>query len=471
MRAKAQKETAKNLFNSDELIKAARPIMEKYNRPAPRYTSYPTAPTWDSNFSHSDFQCAIDEGNERSKPLSLYFHIPFCNSLCLYCGCNTVINKNNAVSIPYLDHIKREIDWISGLVDPARTVAQMHWGGGTPTYLSADQIEDLFHYIKSRFSFASDSEIGIEIDPRATTEEQCLLLKQLGFNRLSLGLQDFDPLVVNRIQSFEMVKHLFDYCRELGFNSINVDLIYGLPHQSLESFSATIERVLEINPDRIALFSYAHVPWLKKQQNSFAKFLPPAEEKFKIFAHAIESFTAASYRYIGLDHFARPNDELCIAQDDRTLHRNFQGYTTKAGCDLHGLGVSSISSLSDIYAQNHHQLAGYYETIDNNRWPIIRGARLSREDRLRRAVINRILCHCLLVKSEIEREFQINFNEHFANELESLRELEGDGLARVDEDRIEVTSLGRIFIRNIAMVFDAYLQKSAPVMPIYSKTL
>ncbi|HYE76226.1 MAG TPA: oxygen-independent coproporphyrinogen III oxidase, partial [Blastocatellia bacterium] len=326
-----------------------------------------------------------------------------------------------------------------------------------------------------RFDFAPDAEIGIEIDPRVTSEEQCHILRRLGFNRLSLGVQDFNATVqktIHRIQSYEMVKHLFDYCRDLGFQSINVDLIYGLPHQTVESFVETVNKIITINPDRLALFSYAHVPWLKKQQGSFAKHLPQGFEKFRIFQRAIEMLTDAGYRYIGLDHFAKPDDELCIAQDERTLHRNFQGYTTCEGSELFGLGVSSISGLEDVYAQNWRELPKYYEAIEQSGWATMRGMRLTQDDRLRRAVINRILCHSVLIKSEIEREFNINFDDYFADELQRLAELESDGLVRLGQDRIEVAALGRIFIRNVAMAFDAYLPRVAAASNrMFSKTL
>jgi oxygen-independent coproporphyrinogen-3 oxidase len=452
-------------------------ILDKYNQPGPRYTSYPTAPEWDDRFGPQDFRDAIERSNERPDPapLSLYVHLPFCRSLCLYCGCNVVISKDREVANPYLDHLYQEIDWTSARIDPLRKVEQLHWGGGTPTYISAGQIEELFGRLTKRFSFSEDAEIGIEIDPRATTREQCRLLRRLGFNRISLGIQDFDPLVqktVHRIQPFEMTRDLFDYCRELGFESINIDLIYGLPHQTAESFSDTVDKITLIQPDRIAVFSYAHVPWMKKQQGSFARHLPVGFEKFRIFHRAIEKLTGAGYRYVGLDHFARPDDELCRAQDDRTLHRNFQGYTTKAGCDLYGLGVSSISGLRDVYAQNWRDLKDYYQSIDEGRWPTMRGVQVTTQDLLRRSVINRILCHAVVVKTEVEREFALDFDRHFAPEIEELKALERDGLVRLDGDRIEVAGLGRIFIRNIAMVFDAYLRKAeSQKRQVFSKTL
>ncbi len=451
-------------------------LLEKYNQPGPRYTSYPTAPEWSDSFGPAELREAFREANNRT-PVSLYFHIPFCQSLCLYCGCNVVISKKHEVANAYIEHLKREIDWTSAEVLSTRKVEQLHWGGGTPTYLSPEQIEDLYGYIKDRFTFSTDAEISIEIDPRVTTAEHRRALRRVGFNRLSLGIQDFDPLVqqtVRRVQSFEDTKELFDHSRELGFESINIDLIYGLPHQSVASFAETVDKIITLGPDRIALFSYAHVPWMKKQQGSFARFLPEGAEKFRIFSRAIEMLTGAGYRYIGLDHFARPEDEICRAQDDRTLHRNFQGYTTKAGCDLYGMGVSAISGLEDVYAQNQRELPRYYEAIAAGRWPTLRGARVSSEDKLRRAVINRILCHTVLLKSEVEREFGISFDHHFAPELARLVDLERDGLVRLDGDRIEVAALGRIFIRNVAMVFDAYLNSTearAEQKRAFSRTL
>ena len=461
----------------EALVAVPAGVLDKYNRPGPRYTSYPTAPEWDDTFKAEGLRAAFREANAKPHPapLSLYFHIPFCESLCLYCGCNVVINKRHEVASPYLSRLKQEIDWISAEVDRTRKVEQLHWGGGTPTYLSPKQIEDLYGYIAERFSIAPSAEISIEVDPRVTTEEHCRALRRAGFNRISMGIQDFDPLVqktIHRVQPFEETKRLFDYCRELGFDSINIDLIYGLPHQTAESFSDTVDKVKEMNPDRIAVFSYAHVPWMKKQQGSFSRFLPEGFEKFRILTRAIQRLTEGGYRYIGLDHFARPDDEICRAQDNRTLHRNFQGYTTKAGCDLYAMGVSAIGGLEDVYSQNCRDLNQYYEAIDSGRWPTMRGIRVTDEDKIRRSVINRILCHAVVVKSEIERDFGIDFDKHFAPELARLQELERDGLARLKDGRIEVAPLGRIFIRNVAMVFDEYLNRSdAPAKQVFSRTL
>lgn len=449
-------------------------LLEKYNRPGPRYTSYPTAPEWDDGFGETELRQAFAEAEERKAPLSLYIHLPFCRSLCLFCGCNVVISKDHGVAVPYVERVKREIGRTAGEISRGRAVHQMHWGGGTPTYLSSEQLEELFDSIRNLFSFAPDAEIGVEIDPRATTHEQCSALRRMGFNRLSMGIQDFNPLVqktVHRIQPYETTKELFDDCRDLGFDSINIDLIYGLPHQTVDSFCETVDKILEINPDRIALFSYAHVPWMKKQQGSFAPHLPREAEKFRIFAAAILRFTEAGYRYIGLDHFARPDDELCRAQDDRTLHRNFQGYTTKAGCDLYGMGVSSISGIADSYSQNWREIPLYYQAIDSDRWPIMRGIRLTEDDKIRRSIISRILCHCVVIKPEVEAELGICFDEFFRDELDRLRDLERDGLVRLSQDRIEVAALGRIFARNVAMVFDAYLRTAGEKAKLFSRTL
>ena len=465
------------LFIDGRAVGISPEVLGKYNQPGPRYTSYPTAPEWSDTFGPDDALAAFQEADqtERPAPLSLYFHIPFCESLCLYCGCNVVINKNHEVSHPYLTALEQELDRVSSEVSRSRRVEQLHWGGGTPTYLTPAQIESLYSHIKSRFSLADDAEVSIEVDPRVTTPEHFQTLRRVGFNRVSLGIQDFDPLVqktVHRIQPYDETRRLFDHCRQLGFESINVDLIYGLPHQTVESFRKTVDLIISLNPDRIALFSYAHVPWMKKQQGSFARYLPEGIEKFRIFSRAVRMFTEAGYRYIGLDHFAKPDDELCRAQDDRTLHRNFQGYTTRRGCDLYAMGVSSISSTENAYVQSWRDLDRYYESVNAGTLPTMRGMQVSREDKLRRSIINRVLCHAVVVKSEVESEFGISFDEHFGDELNALGELQHDDLVNVGEDRITVRPLGRVFIRNIAMVFDAYLNKSnSDRKQVFSKTL
>jgi len=450
-------------------------ILEKYNRPGPRYTSYPTAPVWKDDFGPNDLEEFYARADEASTPLSLYMHLPFCESLCLFCACNVSIQKDKAVAIPYLGSLKREIDHVAGMVSRKRPVVQFHWGGGTPTYLSPAQLEDLFGYARERFSFGADAEIGIEIDPRVTSRAHLETLRRMGFNRLSMGIQDFEPKVqetIHRVQPYEMTRDLIAAARELGFESLNVDLIYGLPYQTAETFQATIQQVLSLAPDRVAMFSYAHVPWLKKQQGAFATHLPEGAEKFRVFRAGLEGFLRGGYIYIGMDHFARPTDELATAQQNRTLHRNFQGYTTKAGADLYGMGVSAISSIGSAYAQNRREIPAYQSTVADRGLATMRGYRLSHDDLLRRAVIGRLLCHTVIPKHEIETEFGISFDEYFRDELAKLEEPRAEGLVTLAPGEIRVTPLGRIFIRNVAMVFDRYLrEQQMDQKPLFSKTL
>jgi oxygen-independent coproporphyrinogen III oxidase len=450
-------------------------MLEKYNRPGPRYTSYPTAPVWKDDFGPGDLEKYYERADAASTPLSLYMHLPFCESLCLFCACNVSIQKDKRVTIPYLAALKKEIEHVSTKVSKSRRVIQFHWGGGTPTYLSPAQMEDLFGHTRERFTFAADAEIGIEVDPRVTSQEHLETLRRLGFNRLSMGIQDFQPLVqetIHRVQPYEMTRDLIVAARELGFESLNIDLIYGLPYQTAESFADTIDQALTLAPDRVAMFSYAHVPWLKKQQGSFQAHLPEGKEKFRIFRSGLEKFLAAGYQYIGMDHFARPGDELAIAQTNRTLHRNFQGYTTKAGADLYGMGVSAISSIGSAYAQNRREVPAYQDEASSRGLATFRGYRLSSDDALRRAVIGRLLCHTVIPKQEIEREFSISFEEYFAPELERLEEPRAEGLVELPPGEIRVTPLGRIFIRNVAMVFDRYLhEQQMDKKPLFSKTL
>ncbi len=450
-------------------------FLGKYNRPGPRYTSYPTAPVWQDNFGPEDLEQYFATAEKHRTPVSLYMHLPFCESLCLFCACNVVITKDHGVAPPYIETLEREIEHVSKFVSRERPVVQFHWGGGTPTYLTPEQMEQLFAFTKERFTFAPDAEIGVEIDPRVTSQAHLEALRRMGFNRLSMGIQDFHPevqLAIHRVQPLEMTRSLIERARKLGFDSINVDLIYGLPLQTAERFAHTVEQVVEISPDRVAMFSYAHVPWLRKQQGALATRLPEGMEKFHIFRAGLEHFLNAGYQYIGMDHFARPTDELAVAQRDRTLHRNFQGYTTKAGADLYGMGVSAISSVGMCYAQNDRVVAPYRERVENRGVATMRGYRVTQEDLLRRTVINRILCHGVLLKSEIEKEFGLDFNRMFAPELERLAPFAADGLVELGPDVLRTTLLGRIFIRNIAMVFDPYLeQQKLASRPLFSKTL
>jgi oxygen-independent coproporphyrinogen III oxidase len=450
-------------------------FVNRYNRPGPRYTSYPTAPVWTDSFGPNEYECAIALADQRRSPVSLYMHLPFCESLCLFCACNVIIRKDKSGTPPYIETLKKETDHIARGVSRDRKVAQFHWGGGTPTYLSPEQIEDLFGYTRERFTFAPDAEIGIEVDPRVTSRAHLETVRKMGFNRLSMGIQDFKEEVqkaVHRIQPYEQTRDLIQAARELGFDSINVDLIYGLPYQTADSFAHTVEQIVGLSPDRIAMFSYAHVPWLKKQQGSFVTHLPEGMQKFDIFRSGLLKFLEAGYLYIGMDHFAKENDELAVSQRNRTLHRNFQGYTTKAGADLYGMGITAISGIQETYAQNFRDIPSWEKAVTDRGIATMRGYRLSQDDVLRRDVISRLLCHNVIVKDEISRRFAIDFDEYFAPELARLKTPAADGLVVVNDKEIRTAWLGRIFIRNLAMVFDPYLEKQQlESKPLFSKTL
>ena len=458
-----------------EELRVGEEFLAKYNRPGPRYTSYPTAPVWNDAFGTENLVEAHKRAEIARSPISLYMHLPFCESLCLFCACNVIIQKDKKVAQPYLEVLKKEIERVQQLVSRERDVVQFHWGGGTPTYLTPEQLEELFLYTRERFSISQEAEIGIEVDPRVTSRGHLETLRKLGFNRLSMGIQDFHPEVqqaINRVQPFEQTRDLIAAARQLGFDSINVDLIYGLPFQSAERFSHTVDQILQLNPDRVALFSYAHVPWLKKQQGAFATKLPEGMQKFEIFRTGLLKFLEAGYLYIGMDHFAKPGDELAVSQENRTLHRNFQGYTTKAGADLYGMGVTAISGIQDTYAQNQRELSAWQAAVADTGYATMRGYSLSADDRIRRSVISRLLCHTVIFKAEVEREFGIHFNEYFAPELQQLEPSERDGLVLLESEEIRTTWLGRIFIRNLAMVFDPYLEKQQlNAKPLFSKTL
>jgi len=450
-------------------------FVNRYNRPGPRYTSYPTAPVWTDTFGAKEYETSIALADQKKSPVSLYMHLPFCESLCLFCACNVIIRKDKSGTPAYLDILKKETSHVAKGVSRDREVTQFHWGGGTPTYLSPEQIEDLFTFTRERFTFAPDAEIGIEVDPRVTTRQHLETVRKLGFNRLSMGVQDFKEEVqkaVHRIQPYEQTRDLIQNARELGFDSINVDLIYGLPYQTAESFSHTVEQIVSLSPDRIAMFSYAHVPWLKKQQGSFVAHLPEGMKKFDIFRSGLLKFLEAGYLYIGMDHFAKDNDELAVSQRNRTLHRNFQGYTTKAGADLYGMGITAISGIQDAYAQNFRDIPSWEKAVNERGVATMRGYRLSQDDEIRREVISRLLCHTVIVKDEISKKFGIEFDEYFAPELRRLKAPEADGLVVVDRKEIRTAWLGRIFIRNLAMVFDPYLEKQQlDSKPLFSKTL
>ncbi|NWF59672.1 MAG: oxygen-independent coproporphyrinogen III oxidase [Fischerella sp.] len=435
-------------------------IIKKYDVPTPRYTSYPPATELTETFTEADFRDAITTSNQRKTPLSLYFHIPFCQSACYFCGCNVVISNNKNIVKPYLEYVGREIRNTASLLDADRKVVQMHWGGGTPNYLSLEQVEQLWNNITRHFSIDPQAEVSIEINPRYVEKNYIFFLKEIGFNRISFGIQDFNPQVqaaVNRLQSEEMLFEIVDWIREAGFQSVNVDLIYGLPYQTHQSFKETIKKTIELDPDRIAVFNFAYVPWLKPVQKNICKdALPRPQEKLEILKMTIEELTNSKYLFIGMDHFAKPHDELAIAQRNYTLKRNFQGYTTWAQAELFGFGATSVSMLEDAYAQNHKRLSDYYQAIDAGQLPIAKGIKLNWDDTIRRDVIMRIMSHAKLHKQDIENKYHICFDEYFSKEIKALKNLEADGLVTLSNNEIGITEIGRLLVRNIAVIFDAH---------------
>lgn len=452
-------------------------LLNKYDQPVPRYTSYPPATELKPDFDAAAFRTAIAAGNYKKTPLSLYCHIPFCETACYFCGCNTIITQRKAIVQPYLDAVAAHIEQVAALVHPDRKVHQLHWGGGTPNYLTPQQVEFLWLKIKQHFQFDANAEISIEINPRYVDKDYIFFLRQLGFNRISFGIQDFNPQVqaaVNRVQPEEMLFDVMRWIREAGFESVNVDLIYGLPFQTLATFEDTVQKTLQLNPDRIAVFNFAYVPWLKPVQKKMPQeALPPAAEKLKILQMTIAQLTQNGYVFIGMDHFAKPDDELAIAQRAGQLHRNFQGYTTQPESDLLGFGITSISMLQDVYVQNHKRLQDFYRAVEAKELPIEKGVRLSQDDLIRRLVIMELMCQFQLSAQDLEAKyhlgFDLDFNDYFAPELPRLDALEADGLIHRWGDGIEITPMGRLLIRNIASVFDAYLGDRA--MGTFSKAI
>lgn len=449
---------------------------KKYDKPGPRYTSYPTAPQFNEAFTHKDYVKEIIKSNssEDHPDLSLYFHLPYCDTLCYFCGCNMLISRNRDRINEYINYLQKEIDLLKKYLSPERKVAQHHWGGGTPTHLNPDEIEKLASYINKSFDFKDDSENSCEIDPRELTKAHLEALRSNGFNRISMGVQDFNEKVqnaVNRIQPENITRQTVDWVRELEFKSINLDLIYGLPFQTVEAFADTVEKIIDVSPDRIAVFNYAHVPWMKKHQELIKKEdLPAPEEKLEILKTTIEMLTGAGYEFIGMDHFAKPDDELSVALRGKKLYRNFQGYSTNAGTDLYAFGITSISQLNNIYAQNYKTEKGYYKALDDGEVPTAKGYSLSEDDHIRREVIMRIMCDFELNYKSVEEKFQINFKEYFAHGLVNLKMFESDELVSISDDGFKIKGLGRLLIRNIAINFDGYIERKEDKAK-YSRTV
>ena len=435
-------------------------LLNKYNTSGPRYTSYPTALEFHDDFKHGDFVQAIK--NSPNRELSLYVHIPFCHTLCYYCGCNKVITRHRDKADTYLEYLAQEIALQAPLFTDYK-VKQLHWGGGTPSFLTDKQITTLVALLKEKFDFADDLEMSIEIDPREIEMDLAEHLFSLGFNRLSLGVQDLDLKVqdaINRVQSTQFIGDFIGHAKAVGFQSINIDLIYGLPHQTLENFKKTLDKAHEWDVDRISLFSYAHLPSRFAAQRKLRdEWLPDVKLKFALMKLSIETLCDYGYDFIGMDHFAKPNDELSIAQSNGTLHRNFQGYTTKGGCDLLGLGVSSISSIGRSFGQNIKELQGYYKAIENQQHALERGVSLNDDDILRGEVIRELMCNLYLDKTVINEKYNINFDEYFAEDLPLLQTLIDDGLVEITEKSITVNQKARLLIRIICMSFDAYMKK------------
>ncbi|MGY0505876.1 oxygen-independent coproporphyrinogen III oxidase [Luteimonas sp. e5] len=454
-------------------------LLRRYDRPGPRYTSYPTAPLFSTAFDESALRQVIAESNGDPIPrrLSLYVHVPYCVSPCFYCGCNRIITRDRTRSRPYIDRLKREIDMLAPLFDRDREVIQLHFGGGTPNFFTPAQLREVLDSLRRRFRFseAEDRDISIELDPRFVSPQDIGELAAIGFNRASLGVQDFDPDVqaaVNRVQSVEDTRAVVDACREHGFRSVNIDLIYGLPRQTVEGFARTLDTVIDIRPDRLAVYSYAHLPELFRPQRQLnAEELPDAEGKLALLRLAIERLTAAGYVYIGMDHFALPDDELAQAQRTGGLHRNFMGYTTHAQSDLLGLGVSSISHIGTSFSQNPRTLPEWEAAIDAGRLPIWRGLAMSEDDVLREDAIQQLMCQGEIVKARFEHRHGIDFDTYFADALQGLEVLAADGLVTLSPQAIRVTSHGRWLLRIIAMCFDAHLNPTSQERPRYSKAI
>jgi len=445
----------------------------KYSKPGPRYTSYPTALEFNEDFKYEKYINYLKNAKDK---LSIYVHLPFCRSACYFCGCNVVFTSKQSKLSRYIEYLKKEIDILKDILDTKKEVVQFHFGGGTPTFYSAFELDEITSYIKKTFpNWSEDAEISVEIDPRFFNKEHMEVFKKHGFNRISFGVQDFDAKVqeaVHRIQPYDLTKNAVDLARSFEIESINIDLIYGLPYQSLESFKKTLDLTFSLNPDRIAVFNYAHVPWLKKTMRKFDETtLPSPATKLAIFKYTIDFFTSNGYKMIGMDHFAKPKDELFNAIAKGELHRNFQGYTTKGGANLIGIGLTSIGEGNRYYAQNTKDMKRYEELIDSGKLPFERGVELSDDDYIRKQVIMELMANFAIDIKRVEKELNIDFKEYFKDSLNSLQEFVDEGLVEISDDKLKVSLTGTLLIRNIAMAFDAYMQKYIGNKKSFSKTV
>lgn len=439
-------------------------LIQRYNRPGPRYTSYPTAVEFLPIANDSQERKAFSR-RDSSKPLSLYIHIPFCAHVCYYCGCNKIVTKRREQAAPYLEILKQEILLKKALLGEERPVEQLHFGGGTPTFLSDEQLEELINFLKTHFTFseADSADYSIEIDPRELRPNTLSMLRAQGFNRISFGVQDLEEKVqkaVNRVQPESMIRAVMTEARELGYRSINMDLIYGLPHQTLESFDRTLDTIIELSPDRLSVFNYAHLPErFKPQRRINAEDLPSAHEKLNILGHCIQKLSDADYHYVGMDHFAKPDDELAKAQAEGKLHRNFQGYTTHGQCDLIGFGVSSISQIGDYYLQNQVTVDAYEHALVDNQLPTMKYREITLDDKIRRSVIAELLCHLKIDFAALDQEYGVNSKDYLAESLAELEPMVADELVVIDDVQVRITEKGRLLVRNACMAFDHYLKQ------------
>jgi len=450
-------------------------FVARYNRPGPRYTSYPTVPAWDQEFGPDQYRQALTELADRpDDELALYLHLPFCARHCHYCGCNSYVTRQTDAVDRYLDRVEKELEMVTALIGTGRRAVQVHWGGGTPNYLRDDQINRALDLLRGAFTVPDTAEISLEIDPRIATAEQTAFLREAGFNRVSLGVQDFDPRVqkaIGRLQSRERTLAVYRGCREAGFAGVNIDLVYGLPGQTAESFAGTLAEVIDLRPDRVACFSYAHVPWVRPEQEKVdTTIMLEGYDKFRLFQQTVDSFQASGYVWIGIDHFARQEDELSRALARRALHRNFMGYATRPAPHMLAFGLSGIGDVCDRFVQNDPTLDGWSGHVDGNRLPVVKGHRLSADDKLRRRAILNLMCNLELPFALTEEEFGAPVNELLRDELERMAPLAEDGLVTLDADALRITEKGRYFVRNVAMVLDAYLDRRRDT-PLFSRTV
>jgi len=452
--------------------------VRRFDRPGPRYTSYPTAVEFHEGVGLVAYQERLAEADAQGPeaPLSLYAHLPFCEHRCLFCGCHVVITPHMPVAERYLEYVKVEIDRVAGLLPNRRSVVQMQWGGGTPTYFSPDQLSDLMAKYREHFDFVEGAELSIEVDPRVTSRDHLHRLVELGFNRLSMGVQDLTPEVqkaITRDQSYEQTAELMEYARKVGFTEgINLDLIYGLPEQRLETFETNLDQILGLRPDRVAVYSFAYVPWIRGHQKKLDKeSLPSADLKLELYLMAMERFLGAGYEPIGMDHFALPGDELAVAARERRLHRNFMGYSVMPASDMMAFGVSGIGEVQGAFFQNEKKLSTYYEALDAGRLPIQRGYVLDEDDRIRQHVIREIMCNFWVSKADVAERFGIEFDEYFGRSLDLLEEPIEAGFVEVTEEGLLVREEGRLFVRNVCMAFDRYLDAKTGGGPVFSRTV